>query len=252
MAFMAGAARPRRRWYRFGLRTLFVLTGALCVVLAVQVNRANNQRRAVARLHALGAVVAYDSLLKPSRTSFWLESWLGIDYFCTANNVTFERPLAHDDDLIVLKDLPYLKYVALGKSGVSANALVHLHDAKYLTFLSLGEENADDDALKHLEHMTQLEVLDVGSDPPVSHVTNAGLAHLAKLKNLTQLTLDNSQLISDEGMVHLEGLINLKFLFVRGTRVTYAHNFRKKVPQCKIIYKEPRYPETKLPAVGDA
>ena len=40
-------SKPRRRWFQYSLRTLFVLVTVLCVWLGVTVERARKQREAV-------------------------------------------------------------------------------------------------------------------------------------------------------------------------------------------------------------
>ena len=57
------ATKPKRRWFRFSLRTLLVLMTVLGAVfgwLGVRVNRARKQREAVAWVQQLGGTVYYD------------------------------------------------------------------------------------------------------------------------------------------------------------------------------------------------
>jgi len=62
-------------------------------------------------------------------------------------------------------------------------------------------------------------------------VTDAGLAHLKNLKNLTYLNLYGTG-ITDAGLVHLKGLTNLKKLYLWQTKVTSsgADDLRKAIP----------------------
>ena len=53
-------SKPRRRWFQFSLRTLFVLLTVLCVWLAVTVERVRKQREAVAAIEAVGGSVFYE------------------------------------------------------------------------------------------------------------------------------------------------------------------------------------------------
>ena len=53
-------SKPRRRWFQFSLRTLFVLLTVLCVLLAVTVERARKQWEAVAAIRELRGEVRYE------------------------------------------------------------------------------------------------------------------------------------------------------------------------------------------------
>ena len=66
--------------------------------------------------------------------------------------------------------------------------------------------------------------------------TDAGLAHLKGLTNLTDLNLYRTQ-ITDAGMVHLKGLTGLQGLDLYGTQVTEAGiaELQKALSDCKII-----------------
>jgi hypothetical protein len=64
----------------------------------------------------------------------------------------------------------------------------------------------------------QLEKLDLQSCP----VTDAGLAHLKRLKQLKSLNLDCCRNVTDAGMEHLKELPQLQTLVLDGTRVTDA------------------------------
>ena len=52
-------------------------------------------------------------------------------------------------------------------------------------------------------------------------VTDAGLAHLANIKSLTQLHLERTA-VTDAGLAHLSGLENLEYLNLYGTQITDA------------------------------
>jgi hypothetical protein len=56
----ASPARPRRRWFRYSLRTLLLAVTLVAVALAYWVNGAERQRRAVAAIEAAGGTVRYD------------------------------------------------------------------------------------------------------------------------------------------------------------------------------------------------
>jgi len=78
-----------RRWFRFSLRTFFVLLTIACVWLGIGVNRARNQRLAVEQIRALGGRVSYDyqyPLIADRFHTFrasepeWVMRLLGVDF----------------------------------------------------------------------------------------------------------------------------------------------------------------------------
>ena len=84
----------RRRWPRFSLRTLLILTALVAVWLGVQVNKAQKQRAAVAAIEAAGGQIIYDweylawqhSMTPPGSgighpQPAWLRYIVGDDYF---------------------------------------------------------------------------------------------------------------------------------------------------------------------------
>src|SRR4029077_3844228 len=54
LAKLVALITPKRRWAQYSLATMFVVVTALCVWMAVAVNRAHRQRDAVAAIKALG------------------------------------------------------------------------------------------------------------------------------------------------------------------------------------------------------
>ena len=91
--------KPRRRWFQFSLRTLFVLLTVLCVWLAVTVNRARKQREAVAAIEAVGGMVLYEHQYDDSEPPGpkWLRELVGDEYFVSVDVVFFVE--ATDADL---------------------------------------------------------------------------------------------------------------------------------------------------------
>ena len=77
-------SKPRRRWFQYSLRTLFVLVTVLCVCLAVTANRARRQREAVKAIESVGGQVRYEyqyvSGQEPPGPE-WLRELIGDEYF---------------------------------------------------------------------------------------------------------------------------------------------------------------------------
>jgi Leucine-rich repeat (LRR) protein len=64
-------------------------------------------------------------------------------------------------------------------------------------------------------------------------ITDAGVAHLAKLPKLEELELQSTS-VTNAGLVHLEGMKNLKFLCLGGSKVTDTSRLQAALPGCKI------------------
>ena len=86
-----------------------------------------------------------------------------------------------------------------------------------LTRLDLTQTHVTNAGLVHLAGLTRLTRLDLHY---CDGVTDAGLAHLAGLTHLTRLRLPSS--VTDAGLVHLAGLTNLTRLGLKDARVTDA------------------------------
>ena len=93
-------AKPRRRWLRVSLRTVFLLVAILCIWLGLKVNAARKQAEAVATIRAAGGTVYFDNQIEAERKSHagklsfnpkavsstpaWLRALFGDDFFRTA------------------------------------------------------------------------------------------------------------------------------------------------------------------------
>jgi hypothetical protein len=148
---------------------MFAVVTALCVWLAVQVNRAHEQRSAVAAIRRMGGEVYYDYHYKQidGETSLaidaqptapaWLLRWLGEDYLYRAVAVT-----------------PKLAHFSGGAGAFLGPALV-----------ANDFSNRTDEALEHIGRLRNLRILDLKS----TQVSGAGLAHLKHLDKLRHLAL---------------------------------------------------------------
>jgi tetratricopeptide (TPR) repeat protein len=102
------------------------------------------------------------------------------------------------------EDLAYLK-----KAGV----VLAWADLGFLTTQdSVLDSRLDDEGMKHIARLYEVERLSLRG------ITDAGLAHITGLINLRDLSLSNSN-ISDAGLAPLAGLENLEHLNVMMTRV---------------------------------
>ena len=107
---------------------------------------------------------------------------------------------------------------------------------------------ATDEILRVVGRFGQLEVLSLDG----SHITDAGLAHLKRLKALRQLRLSHTE-VSNVGLGHLRGLSALEVIDLRGTKVTEAGvtELKRALPRAEILSEASpgqRREEPQLPA----
>jgi hypothetical protein len=200
----AKTKQKRRSWLQFSVRALLVAVLITAVFLGVQVNRARAQARAVAEVKAYGGFVHYDyeyvnGAYKPGCEPWapsWLRAAIGDDFFRTAVEVNLicegvgptQVQTARTDDAVmpVLRDLPGLKA------------------------LSIHEGQATDRSMEVVRHLGSLENLSIPEGPGL---TDAGLANLAGLRHLKDLSLGEVK-VTDAGLAHLSRLYALKQLYI--------------------------------------
>jgi hypothetical protein len=212
--------RPKRRWYQYSLRTLFLLMTLFALWLGVNIHRARQQKEAVEAIVKAGGGVQYDSGARVVPHGYdgsgpapswlappWLRRQLGDDFFDDVTGVyfkgVFQERRSHD---------PW------GPSqDIDLNALAHLKSLRELKRLDLRRMAVKDRGLVHVEGLVGLEVLNL----KLTEVTDEGLAHLSGLTNLRELDLSNNR-ITDSGLVHLAGMTRLENLRLNWTKVTDA------------------------------
>jgi|GEM_PF-1584377 len=148
-----------------------------------------------------------------------------------------DRGLAH------LSRMRSLKYLRMDGTRVGDRGLVHLKNLKALETLYLPGNRISDKGLAQLAELPALKKLPndlmftsiiITADylPGLAHlkklhlgtaekVTDAGLAHLAKIRSLEELNIGGSN-ITDAGVVHLAQLTGLKTLWLQNSEVTDA------------------------------
>ena len=94
------------------------------------------------------------------------------------------------------------------------------------------------DWLRHLVGDKRMQVFDRVLDVSLCEttITDAGLADLRKLSNLTTLSLEGTD-ITDAGLAHLRELTNLRYLILERTGVTDAgaKSLQASLPDCHIL-----------------
>ncbi len=150
-----------------------------------------------------------------------------------------ELPIS-DAGLAHLKSLSALKKLNLGYKGsrITEKGLVYLKQMKSLESLTLPPiltdaglaEITEFDKLKHLciggkisdaglGYLTKLQHLETLNITNNKDVTNVGVAHIAKLTNLKELTLSSDKL-TDDSLTALGAVKSLKKLYLSGAGLT--------------------------------
>ena len=194
---MNNSPKPKRRWYRFSLKTLLVVMTVATVAFGgwVQYRRqraqVNRERvaaveEAVAAIEQLDGVILFESEFGTTvmeldtaykerrRSQTWLER-------------QFSDPGGPDDP--VGTKITYVSFKSLGPAYGFDDPIV------------------TDAGLKCLNALTNLET--VGLDG--TNITDAGLEHLKGLNNLKTLYLNDTK-VTDAGLEHLKGLTELEYL----------------------------------------
>lgn len=212
---MRRTRKPSRRYVRISLRTLFVVTTLCAIWLGCRCKRAHDQRIAVNRILELRGRVVYDYQYDTNRRNsrnakpsgpIWLRRFVGDDYFQEVRCVLLCEVVRTDDDVeIIGTDVTDADFRLIGK-------LRHLRE------LSLyGGGNVSNAGLRHLGRLRDLQCLALEE----TRITDAGLCHLRDLKNLSELKLMDTA-VGDEGLKHVGELTQLSVLNLDNTFVTSA------------------------------
>jgi hypothetical protein len=152
--------KPKRRWFRFSLRTLLLLVTLACAGfswLASRMNEARAQRLIVQEIRQLGGKVFYDYQIPEAVSDDvvvgddgiryplsrgcpifevrqppgprWLHKLLGEDFFANVIRVRLSCTEVTDADLMTLRGLHSLKSVSLEETNVSDQAIAEFEAA---------------------------------------------------------------------------------------------------------------------------
>jgi hypothetical protein len=230
----------KRRWFRFSLRTLFVLVTVLGIWLGIQVDAARRQKEAVTAILKSGGTIWFDYQIRMTTPSggwgqsdapppgpAWLRKLVGDDYFRTAKvagigDTTGEATIA-ESDFAQVAQLPELEILAIDNvqiCGKKSGVIRPIHDDDFVV----------------LERLTKIGCLELTFARSGSFTDN-GLKHIQHLSRLDQLNLTNCD-VTDAGLQYLKGLTKLKKLLLVGTQVTDdgIRDLKKSLPTLKIWY----------------
>lgn len=172
---------PRLRWFQFSLRSLFLLVLLVSLLLSPLAVRMDRARR------------QRDAITKIVR----LGGWCQYDY-----QTDRERPGAPP----ARRPCPPWALAIFGPD--------FFFDVSVVRF-ELGCNITDDD-LECLRELRNIREIVIISDK----ITDTGLRHLSRCKNLKVVILDECISISDAGVAHLDGLHDLESLVLDGSAIT--------------------------------
>ena len=224
------AAKPRRRWFQYRLRSLMLLmllVGIGMTWLVAIKHRAERQKEAVEIVVKNGGMVLYDYqeyTLPSGATNFsdnaqppgpaWLRTLLGDDFF---TNVVGTR-IVTQAGLDQLAKLPQIQRLELGGAAVTDSILDQLNELSRLDRLGLENTSVTDNGMKKLAGLTQLKWLILNGN---TGITDDGLKRIAGLRQLEYLDLSLSN-VTDAGLKHLRLMTHLQELRLGNTRITGA------------------------------
>ena len=179
---------PRRRWYQYSLRSLFLVTLALALWLGWICHKANQQKKAVEAIRGLGGGVYYDCDFdanghfdtngefdaKGHERPAWFRNLVGVDFLASVNEAWLDDARVSDAELEHLQALTKLTALDLSGTRVTDAGLEYLRGLTRLRFLDLSDTRVTNDGLKHLQGMTRLETLWLDG----TQVTNEGAEQL--------------------------------------------------------------------------
>ena len=220
-----------RQRFQLSLRLWLIAFTALAVLFGLSAQylvEVTKQRQAVARVYSLGGggEVTYDyqddgvwfrtraGLVLPN----WLRGVLGND-LCGRVDAVYLPANCRDEDLpVICNGLDNIyRFDARRCPNITDKGLQYLVDLKQLNSVLLNAGQATEIGLQYLAELPELERLHLKSSKIL--ITDDTLANLHLLPQLRHLVAANSTGVTDAGMEHVTKLKNLESLNLTGTAV---------------------------------
>ena len=245
------AARIRRRWYQFSVRTMFLVLALTSLPLSYvawereQCRRGEAARKMIHRHDSPNLLGDdFEDLLDEFgdvsyRRPEWLKAVLGNDRFRRVHSVWLDSGTLTEVEMRQLEALPNLRDLTIYRVDITPQGLSQLrglirlerfafvHNAKTsadswevlsdwqqlceLSFDGSDFRNEDVPSLSVLKSLKRLQLSG-------TKITDAGLKGIAPLTDLEVLDLSGTE-VTDAGLKHLSNLLNLRVLNLAETKV---------------------------------
>jgi Leucine Rich Repeat (LRR) protein len=241
------ASKGKRRWLRFGLRSLLVLVtlaAAGSAWLGWRVSLSRQEEQAIARLASVqdgrSFNLLYDNPLRPGggpglddflqHGPKWLTALLGTDICRTVTTLQAYAP-GNEFALEASEGDGAFRYRRKYVCGFTEADMREVAKLSNLRSLGLEANPIDDRSVIHLMQLRQLEWLNLAH----TKITDDGVKAIADLPNLRELDLSCTDMTGKS----LDSLANckaLRTLNVRNTQLSkeQVQELRRRLPACKI------------------
>jgi hypothetical protein len=233
----------------FSMRAMLIGVAVIAIVLST-VGRwflgTYRQHQALRRVEAFGGDI-YEFDIRASDPRSWLYRLIGYDPFAGVQGLEINSDEAltsaieHADqfkDIEILSfegnftaaglqqadqfnKFPNLRVGEFMESSVDGEGLQHI--AKWTNHKELffnGCPNVTDASLRHLVDLPNLERLSLVEQGGGMVITDAGLAHVGRMRRLKMLMIIGMPQVTDAGLASLHGLTKLESLVIRKTAAT--------------------------------
>ncbi len=159
------STHPHRRFFRYSLRTLFVVVTVFCVFLGIPVRRALDQKHVAEAFRNLGGSlkISYEYQITQSAPPGpeWLRRLIGDDYFFTIVALELRGSNINDANLAAIKRLTDIRWLDIDATKITDDGLEHLTGLTDLQRLNLVNTKITDTGMEHLEGLTTLRWLNL-------------------------------------------------------------------------------------------
>jgi hypothetical protein len=236
----------KRRWFRYSLRSFFLVVTLIGIFLGWKINVARKQRDAVRAFQSYGATVRYDYEFdiegpkisdRKSPNPHWLVKYLGVDFFHDVVIVENRSgPPASDFRTILphLAAFPRLRAITILAHPLKDDDLQFLASCKELSYILLAGNQINGTGFRHFATLPELERLIVQN--PIS---NEALQPLVEVPNLRMLDLRGNKKLTDAAIDVLAKISPLEALSVDHTQITVEGALRLKKLRPKLQLRDP-------------
>jgi hypothetical protein len=238
-------AKPKRRWFRFSLRTFLVIVTLIGVWLGLKINEARDQKQAVEAIQANGGTVLYDfevdsngEAIQPNPAPGWLAKWIGVDYVHNVVCVSFpfvktpgfdpgQKVYEYDEVVPYLENLPHVFDLTFSKGNLRDGDLRYIASLTSLKTLWIADNPITGTGFKHLLNLKRLTWIDLIDCP----IDDDGMEFIAKFPHFEKLGLVNTR-ITDDGVDQLRNVASIKILQLDGMNTITTRNKSRITDRC--------------------